>query len=375
MEVSAHPTRTSALLPLVLALAACSGGGEPPASPPNGPVAPAPPPPPSALFVLGDSLSDVGNAAAAADYVLNVPLDPPTVGLCNPIEVLGLMRPCDDLFYLRSRVSDGPVAVEHLAEHFGLATLRPSLHVLPNQARDGTVYAVAGAKARGVTDADLARQVDWLLVNHAALPQEAVYVIMIGGNDVIDALQADADYPTAAVRPSAAIVSAAVDAIATQLERLLAFGARRVVVANVPDLAALPAVRVAAKASRDETAALAAANAISVTFNRRLEANLDDIETGMRVLTPTPVIARFDLYAALAGTQSAVAGNGGNAVDACFASEVYRDSSAAPRVFHPDCAPVTADGPPRFAGFVFFDGIHPTGTAHALIGEALGALL
>ena len=234
MEISAHPTRTSALMPLLLALAACSGGGnEPPAQsaalPPNGPS-----PPPSALFVLGDSLSDVGNAAAAADYVLNVPLEPPTVGLCNPIDVLALMRRCDDLFYSQSRVSDGPVAIEHFAQHFGLAPLRPSLHVLPNQTHDGTVYAVSGAKARGTADTDFARQVDWLLLDHALLPRDAVYVIMVGGNDAIDALQADVDYPTAAPRPSAAIVTAAVDAIAAQVERLLSFGAQRVVVANVP---------------------------------------------------------------------------------------------------------------------------------------------
>jgi phospholipase/lecithinase/hemolysin len=369
MGVSAHPTRMSALTPLMLALAACSGGGdEPPAQ-----IAP-PPPPPSSLFVLGDSLSDVGNAAAAADYVLNVPIDPPTVGLCNPIEVLALQRRCDDLFYRQSRVSDGPLAVEHLAAGFGLPTLRPSLHLLPNQHRDGTVYAITGATARGVADADLARQVDWLLVDHTPLPPDALYVIMIGGNDAIDALKADVASPAAAVKPSAAIVSAAVDGIATQAERLLAFGARRVLVANVPDLATVPAVRIAARASGAEAKGLAAANAISAAFNRELDASLDEIEAAARVLTPPPVITRFDLYAALSAAQLAVAANGGNAIDACFASDVYRESSTAQRVFHPDCAPVTVDGAPRFAQFAFFDGIHPTGTAHAKIGEALGAL-
>ncbi len=383
MEVSARPARMSALIPLLFAFAACSGGGggEPPAAstppPPNAPAPPTPEPPaptPSALFVLGDSLSDVGNAAAAADYVLNVPVDPPTVGLCNPIDVLALQRRCDDLFYRQGRVSDGPVAVEHLADHLRLAPLRPSLHLLPNQPRDGTVYAVAGATARGVANEDLARQVDWLLLDWAPLPADAIYVIMIGGNDAIDALKADAASPTATVRPSAAIVSAAVDAIGMQAERLLAFGARRVLVANVPDLASVPAVRVAARASGSDAARLAAANAVSVAFNRELAAKLDEIEAAARVRAPAPVIVRFDLYAALAAAQLAVAANGGNAVDACFSTEAYRDSSAAQRVFHPDCAPVTAEGAPRFAQFAFFDGIHPTGAAHAVIGVALGML-
>jgi phospholipase/lecithinase/hemolysin len=212
------------------------------------------------------------------------------------------------------------------------------------------------------------------LVDHTPLPPDAVYVMMIGGNDAIAGLKADVASPAAAVRPSAAFVSAAVDAIGTQVERLLAFGARHVVVANVPDLATVPAVRAAARARGDETAALAAASAISASFNLKLDAKLDDIEARVRWLTPTPVIARFDLGAALSAAQLAVAENDGNSVDACFALDVYRDSSAAQREFHPDCAPVTVEGAPRFSQFAFFDGIHPTGAAHAAIGDALRAL-
>jgi phospholipase/lecithinase/hemolysin len=329
---------------------------------------------PSALFVLGDSLSDVGNAAGAADYVLNLALDPPTVGLCNPADVLVALRSCDDLFYRQSRVSDGPVAVEHLAAHLELPELRPSLHVLPAQRPSGTVYAVASAKARGAGDEDLARQVDRLLLEHALLPADAVYVVMIGGNDAIDALQADVVGPPAVEPPSAAIVASAVAALGTQLERLLDYGARRLVVANVPDLAVLPAVRAAARSSGDEARALATASAISATFNRELAAKLDEIEATVPALPPTPVIARFDLHAALAAAQHALTASGGNAQDACFDSELYRDSPVAQRAFHPDCAPVTVEAAPRFGNFVFFDGIHPTGAAHAAIGEALRAL-
>ena len=369
--------RMAALLPLLLALTACSSGDDngQPAQSATEPSSAAAPPKPSALFVLGDSLSDIGNAAAAADYVLNQPIEPPTVGLCNPTEVLALHRGCEDLFYRRSRVSDGPVAVEHLAERLGLAPLRASLHLLPNQAHDGTVYAIASAKAGGVGEWDLHRQVDWLLLGHTPLPADAAYVVMIGGNDAIDALQADAATPGSAARARAAIVTAAVDAIAADVARLLDFGARHIVVANVPDLAALPAVRVKARASGNEAAALAAASAISAAFNRELDAKLDAIEAGLgRWPPPTPVITRFDLHAALSAAQSALAASGANVVDACFASDVYRDSAAAQRVFHPDCAPVTPDGAPRFAAFAFFDSIHPTGVAHAALGEALGAL-
>jgi phospholipase/lecithinase/hemolysin len=377
VRVSAHSSGAAPAL-LILALAACSPGADdaPPqnATAPPAPRSPGPQPlpVPSSLFVFGDSLSDVGNAAAAADYLLNVPLDPPTVGLCNPTDVLVTMRGCDDLFYRRSRVSNAPVAVEHLATRLGLGPLKPSLHVLPNQARDGTVYAVASAKAGGVANEDLARQVDWLLLGRGALPADAVYVVMIGGNDAIDALQAEVAGSKPGAAPSAAIVTAAVDAIGSEVERLLDFGARRLVVANVPDLSELPAVRATARASADEARVLATASAISAAFNRALAAKLDEVEAGGSWLPPTPVIARFDLHAALSAARQAMAANGANTSDACFDTELYRSSSAAERAFHPDCAPVTADGAPRFDEFVFFDGIHPTGATHAALGDALG---
>lgn len=382
MRLSAHRTKSAAITLLLLALAACSSGGgddspvpPPPAAAPPTPPPQPPPPPPSNLFVLGDSLSDVGNAAGAADYLLSVVLDPPTVGLCNPADVLVARRRCDDLYYRQSRVSNGPVAVEHLATHFGLGSLRPSLHLLPLPRPGGTVYAVASAKARGVGDEDLGRQVDWLLLDHALLPSDAIYVVMIGGNDAVDAVQADLASPGASVPPSTAIVTSAVDAIGVQVARLLDFGARRVVVANVPDLAVLPAVRGVARASGNEAAVLAAASTISAAFNTKLAAKLSAIEAGGSWLPPTPVITRFDLRAALSGARQAMAVNGANTLEACFDSELYRASTAATRVFHPACAPIIVGGEPRFADFVFFDGIHPSGAAHAAIGVALRTLL
>ncbi len=331
---------------------------------------------PSVMFVLGDSLSDVGNAAGAADFLLSLSISPPTVGLCNPVDVLVLPRPCDDLFFGKSRVSDGPVAVEHLAVHFGLAELVPSLHVLPDGPVTGTVYAVASATAREQGQADLPNQVDMLLLDHASvLPADALYVVIIGGNDAIDALQAALAGTPEAAQMSATIVTEAVTAIGTHIERLLDAGARRLVVANVPDLAALPAVRADAQASGDEAAVLAAASALSDSFNTELDARLDAIEGSDQWLSPTPlVLTRFDLHTALSAAQDAVTAAGGNVLDACFDSDTYRDSPTAERIFHPDCAPVDG-GVPGFADFVFWDDIHPTGAVHAAIGAALIELL
>jgi phospholipase/lecithinase/hemolysin len=63
---------------------------------------------------------------------------------------------------------------------------------------------------------------------------------------------------------------------------------------------------------------------------------------------------------------------GDNATDACFDSDAYRASAVAARSFHPDCAPLP-NSAPRFATFVFWDDVHPTGATHAAIGAALVA--
>ena len=370
---------------LVLALAACSSGGDggSASTTPSIPGSTSDPPqtgevtqgvaPVSALFVLGDSLSDVGNAAGAVDYVLGKTLAPPTVGLCNPFDVLVLSRGCEDVIYRKSRVSDGPVAVEYLAAGLGLTTVGPSFHVVPSRPSIGGNYAVASAKARGGGVEDLGRQVDVLLLDRAPLATTALVVVIIGGNDAIDALQAvNAGGPTAGAS-SAAIVTEAVAAIGDSLERVLDFGARRLVVANVPDLAALPSVRETARSSATPAAVLATATAVSDGFDRELGARLDVIEAKRAWDSPQPpVIVRFDLRAALAAVQQAAEQRGANATDACFDSDAYRDSAVAARNFHPDCAPLS-NGAPRFAGFVFWDDVHPTGAAHSAVGAALVA--
>ena len=361
----------------VLAVAACSSGGD--SGAPATPLPGATSPPPqggtavSAMFVLGDSLSDVGNAAGAADYVLGKTIAPPTVGLCHPFDVLVLSRGCEDVIYRKSRVSDGPVAIEYLAAGLGLAALAPSFHVVPSRPSIGADYAVASAKARGGGAEDLGRQVDVLLLDRAPLATAALFVVIIGGNDAIDALQAaNAGGPTAG-DSSAAIVTTAVAAIGDNLERLLDYGARRLLVANVPDLAVLPSVRETARSSATPAAVLATATAVSDAFDRELAARLDVIEAKRAWDSPQPpVIVRFDLRAAFAGVQQAAEQRGDNTTDACFDSDAYRASALAARSFHPDCAPLQS-GAPRFASFLFWDDVHPTGRTHSAIGAALVA--
>jgi phospholipase/lecithinase/hemolysin len=327
--------------------------------------------PPSALFVLGDSLSDVGNAAALPDYLLGRSFYPEaTIGLCNPSDIYLFDRSCDDLIYMRSRVSNGPVAVEVLAAALGLSPLEPSFHVVPRRPVHGTNYAVAGATAAGTGIDDLASQVDVLRLDRGpVLPGDALYVLLIGGNDALAALRdaAEAEVGLEPAQDSTEAVTAAVGAIGDAVDALVDSGARQVMVANLPNLAVLPVLRERAEAVGLATAtAEALAAGLTATFNAALSERLQMVQQAH----PEARIEPFDLYAAVDQVRLVAETVGINVTDACFDSEAYRESLTAERAFDEGCAPL-GDGPPRFDEYFFWDSLHPTAAVHAAIGEAL----
>ncbi len=340
---------------------------------------------PDSVFVFGDSLSDTGNLAAFRD--VNFPPLPPfpgphpigTVGLCNPVDIFILGNRCDDIFHEASRVSNGPVAVEVMARRLGHDALQPSLYFLPPVLRpfSGTNYAVAGAVAGGSGPGDLGAQVTGFLVDQGLMaPPDALYVIIIGGNDVIDAVKAAAellqgDDLDEDEKPKA-IIDAAIDAIEVNIERLIEGGARKILVGNVPNIGSLPATRdEAVEAGLPEALVIGAATGITVKFNRKLARRVDRIRA--RHADEAVKIKEFDIFRYFEIVRILARLFGLNAVDACFNTDKYQDFSMgmAEREFHPDCAPAAPGEPPRFDKFVFFDDIHPTGLVHAAIGKAM----
>ena len=183
-----------------------------------------------AEYVFGDSLSDNGNAA---EY-FNTPFQYP---------------PSYHYAY-----TNGPVAVAGLAQGLGLPALQPSLwannfqdvnSLFPSGFAAGTNYAFAGATANIVGypnfDWNLPQQVSAYTahVNNVADPS-ALYVIMIGGNDVINATLAGL---------TDTYLTASVTSEVTQITTLAGDGARNFLIVNVPNVGLIPLVSGNAAAS------------------------------------------------------------------------------------------------------------------------------
>ncbi len=322
------------------------------------------------IFVFGDSLSDTGNAAAGRNFIAQA-----EVNLCHPLDII-TGTGCGDLFFQETRVSNGAVAVEMLAQRLSSPetelNVKPSLHffsliveLIPFRPPDfGTNYAVAGARARialpelpiklaDVAETpglgDLNAQIFGFLADFPSAPSDALYVLMIGGNDVIDAVQA-------LLNPSEdphATIAAAVDAIGDNINLLIGAGARKFLVVNSPNIGSLPAA--------ESGLARAIATFVTIKFNKQLAEHLGQIQVDQ----PLVEIKQFNLFRFFEGVRfvGKLFGVFENIKDPCFDSGEYRDTGA--RNFDPGC------GVDKFDDFVFFDDLHPTGQVHRIVGRAL----
>ncbi len=294
----------------------------------------------SNVYVFGDSLSDNGNLSA---------LDPnaPT------------------------RFTNGPVAVEVVAGAFGV-TLTPSNHLIGGVS--GNNFAIAGAKAidedgdESTPDINLPTQVNaFLQINGGVAPADALYIVLIGGNDIRAAREiraqgmlADSAQERFEARQAAAqSIRTAVLSQQAQIEKLIAAGAQNILVANAPDIGAIPetdlvAAQIGALAENNAEARRAAripkvATKLSAKYNRILARKVGRVEhqSGLDIV-------EFDLFAFLTEQVDAAEDNGyTNTDDAC----IYIFSQGG--VVNPECADF-----PVATGFLFWDEIHPTTVAH-----------
>lgn len=301
---------------------------------------------PKHVVVFGDSLSDPGNAFT----LLGATNTPPDYSV-DPFLV-------PDRPYARGgqHFSNGATWVEQLARPLALAgeagpALRSASPLPAN-------YAVGGARAReDGTNFNLPQQVSAFLNDRGgAARSDALYVVVIGGNDVRDALVAfvgtlQAGGTQAQAQAAAeAVLGDAVASIGAQMQTLVAAGARAFLVWKIPNIGLTPAIR--ALGSLNPALPLVG-DGLTKAFNAAVEAH---------VFTPLQgaglPIVRFDAYQVL--------------VDVVAQPTNFGLTDVTHACITPSVAPFECQRPDDF---FFWDGIHPTAAGHAIIAQRAVSLI
>jgi phospholipase/lecithinase/hemolysin len=277
----------------------------------------------SAEYVFGDSLSDNGNLASVEGGPF---LDPPSF---------------DNSF------TNGPVAVQLLAQSLGLSA-NASLWLTGTSPPAGTNYAVGGATAAtpDLASINLLSQVaaySGFALGHA--DPDALYVVMIGGNDVRNAaLSAGEGAVTAGVRDELTAISDLADE-----------GAKHILVVNVPNVGLIPEFT---QEDPDPTAA-AAATQFSIDYDTDLAGGL------AHPTTPLPsgtMLTDFNLFALNQSILDNAAKLGfTNTTDPCY------DFTGLPT----DANSATGCTADNINQFLYWNDIHPTAPVQALWAQGL----
>jgi cholinesterase len=272
----------------------------------------------SSLYVLGDSLSDIGASSSAVYSIYNF-----LGGNCDP------GHPCPP--YFDGRYSNGPIAAELLADS-----------ILPGGA-DSTNYfsfAVAGSTTGIGNFGDggstsrlgfgplpgMAFQITTYLPN-VNTHSEALHLVWGGANDFLTGDSA----------------SGAAQNIAGTVSTLAAAGAKNILVPNLPNLSVTPFVQ------SQTSAEIESAYHFSVDFNTALSGHLEQLGA----LYPTTTIFQFDTFSLFENILENPTSYGfSNTADAC--------------VVLPDvCADAT--------GYLFWDDFHPTHQVHQIFASAMAS--
>lgn len=275
----------------------------------------------SQIVVFGDSLSDTGNAYAR----------------------LGGLAPAAP--YADGRFTNGPVAVEVMAQQLGLPLVSYAFGGAQtgsfNQFQAFPVPQVAAAMAgTGMTN-QVATYTGMLSSEGRQADAQALHVVWGGGNDFLAALSTDdlASLPT--------IAATAVGNLAGHVQSLYASGARSFLVPLMPDFAT----------SYFGTANPAAAPLLSqltLSFNQALSGAM----LGLQGQLAGAEIIVFDTPTVLAAVRGQIASEGGNVTDRCWTGSYL--GQGGPVCGSPD-------------SYFLFDSVHPTARVHAAVGTAMAA--
>jgi phospholipase/lecithinase/hemolysin len=245
------------------------------------------------LYIFGDSLSDTGNIYRATGGVY--PSSPP---------------------YFQGRYSNGLVWVEYLAS--GLK--------LTSEQRTNFAFGGATTGSSGMNGIPgLLAQVDNFTKAHPDINPNALYVLWAGANDYL--------YGTSNSTMPIENLSKAIQLLSTR-------GAKKILVANIPDLGKLPSTRYTANSNSLSQSAIAHNQSLAKSFevlNDKLGHDTQIIELDVNSLYREAITepAKFGFT---------------NVTNACLNNNV-----------------AVCDNPDKF---LFWDGIHPTTAGHRILAEA-----
>ena len=249
------------------------------------------PEPINELYVFGDSLSDVGTVFRA------------TGGTYPPSPT-----------YYQGRYSNGRVWAEYLADR---------LHLSSRQTNNFACGGATTGSERNTLVPGLLTQVQSFTQTHQQTNPNGLYVLWAGANDYLQGV-------------SSATVP--VENVTGAITSLAGVGAKKILVANLPDLGQLPATRTSANS--------ASLSALTQAHNQGLRRSLKLLSQQYSDLQ----IVTLD------------------------ANTLYRDAITNPAAFGFTNVMSSCLSGSRACGnsdqFLFWDGIHPTTAAHRILGEA-----
>jgi outer membrane lipase/esterase len=267
------------------------------------------------LVVFGDSLSDSGNNTIVIGS--------------NPGQTITGNTYVPSQTYGSGVYSNGPVWASDAAAKLGVP-LTPSLAGGTNYAYGG---ATTGPAGNGFPFSLLTQATQYLATN--TVSANALYVIAGGGNDARAALGAIAACSGVCLGPTVAATASQYAAnVGAIVDALQAGGAQHIIVWNTPNLGLAPAVAAAGASSLGTF--------LANSMNAALAAQL----------AGEPGVATFDIF----GLGTSIALNPG-----AFG---FTDVSNA-------CGAIVGANCDTYA---YWDGIHPTAAAHAVIADAFLAV-
>ena len=285
----------------------------------------------SGIYFFGDSLTDVGNVTATYATLPHPPGSPAVIP-GSP--------------YFNGRASNGPLYADVLAAGLGF-TATPS-------ALGGNDYAFGGARTRyqlfGSPYLGIVDQVATFRALPGPADPGALYVLFAGANNVQDILSGRTIDALGNPVPG---IGGTLGDIATMLAGLYAEGARNILVPNVPNIGRVPRVADAGPA------AVAGGTALSQAF----DAGLVNLLDGFVLSHPDAHLFRFDTYAALEDIVANAATYGlTDLTHRCYTGDDLGFTGGGTVCANPE-------------NYLFWDGIHPTATVHAILGREMLAVL